>query len=109
MPTNGEKQPRWLMRCKCGATVKAGGCGPDDPVRVDSGADSRDRWRNDRGSDGNSPLDGPRRAYRIRYRQDCCGTIEARSNWDTMKFDAGEWRSPLRWNSIRRSNALDRI
>jgi hypothetical protein len=23
MPTNREKRPRWLMICKCGATVKA--------------------------------------------------------------------------------------
>src|SRR4051812_33829128 len=23
MPPNGEKRPRWLMVCKCGATVKA--------------------------------------------------------------------------------------
>jgi hypothetical protein len=26
MPANIEKQPRWLMSCKCGATVKAGEC-----------------------------------------------------------------------------------
>jgi hypothetical protein len=23
MPANGQKQPRWLMGCKCGAMVKA--------------------------------------------------------------------------------------
>ena len=23
MPPNGQKQPRWLMGCKCGVTVKA--------------------------------------------------------------------------------------
>jgi hypothetical protein len=25
MPANGEKQPEWLMICKCGATVKSAG------------------------------------------------------------------------------------
>src|ERR1700730_1874454 len=31
MPTNGEKRPRWLMRCKCGARVKASADRPGRP------------------------------------------------------------------------------
>src|ERR1700738_4417919 len=36
------------------------------------------------------------------------GTIEARSN-EVTTAHGGEWRWPERWNSIRRSKALERI
>src|SRR5882724_1629092 len=32
MPTNREKRPRWLMICKCGATVKASRIRPESPL-----------------------------------------------------------------------------
>jgi hypothetical protein len=41
-------------------------------------------------------------------RQDC-GTIDVRSNGETITSGDGEWRSPLRSNSIRRSKAVERI
>src|SRR5205807_579841 len=44
---------------------------------------------------------------RGRIRQEF-GTIEARSNEVTIASE-GEWRSPARSNSIRRSKALERI
>jgi hypothetical protein len=37
------------------------------------------------------------------------GTIDARSNVETVAPGANIWRSPLRWNNIRRSKALERI
>lgn len=103
MPANGEKQPRWLMVCKCGARVKASRCGARttyfsaDPtpirntVHKKSGLDSRLLGEP-------SPID----------RQDCCGTIEVWSNADIIIAGADERRSPGRWNNIRRSNALER-
>jgi hypothetical protein len=41
--------------------------------------------------------------------QDCCGTIEARSNWHGINSADGEWRPAPRSNNIRRSKALERI
>jgi hypothetical protein len=87
------------MICKCGATVKASGAAPGatrsrGPFlwaiaaffgRLVSKMDSQGRNRS---------------------RQDC-GTIEVRSNEDTVASADAEWRSPLRRNSIRRSKALE--
>jgi hypothetical protein len=42
-----------------------------------------------------------------RYCQDCCGTIEVRSNGDTTASIVCAWL--LRSNSIRRSKALERM
>jgi hypothetical protein len=60
---------------------------------------------------GNPPRIAPpaRSAENMSMAQDCCGTIDARSNWDGIKSADGEWRPPLRANSIRRSKALERI
>jgi hypothetical protein len=96
MPTNGEKQPRWLMICKCGARVKASGRrGRDHPLYGRSEADLQHlstKWTRD----GNpAPL-----------RHDC-RTIEVRSNGVTVVSRDCDRRSLLRWNSILRSKALE--
>ena len=41
--------------------------------------------------------------------QDCCGTIEVRSNAGTIPSGNEDCWSPPRSNSIRRSNAVERI
>ena len=98
MPTNGEKQPRWLMGCKCGARVKASG----DAARVAHfRADPKPICNTcpQNGHPGREP--GP-------TRQDCCGTMEVCSNADILTFGEEDWPS-LRSNSIRRSKAVERI
>jgi hypothetical protein len=98
MPTNGEKRPRWLMGCKCGARVKASG----DTARIAHfRADPKPicNTRSQMGTLGGNP--DP-------IRQDCCGTMEVCSNADILTFGEG-WLSPLRSNSIRRSKAVERI
>ena len=95
MPTNGEKRPRWLMICKCGATVKA----------------SRSTAEIDGFSDRSPPAGAPEHRF-VEVSPDAArppqglGTIEARSKVEV----SASWKAcPSRWNSIRRSKALDRM
>ena len=83
------------MICKCGATVKASGeRGHDDRFRAyptlvrNTGPQNGD-------SEGNPDL----------IRQ---GTIDVRSNRDTVTSGEDERRSPPRSNNIRRSKAVER-
>ncbi len=67
-----------------------------EPARRGSGVLTTPRWLRGRVLPG-------------RWAQDCCGTIEARSNWEGIKSADGDWRAPPRVNNIRRSKALERI
>ena len=88
------------MVCKCGATVKAsGGVTPRmTRFRADSTPFLKEVREMIRAQGAR-----PRRPH-----QDC-GTIDVRSNGDTIASGVGAWRSPGRSNSIRRSKAVERI
>lgn len=98
MPTNREKRPRWLMICKCGATVKAS----TQAAEIgDSGTDLSGRRA------GHLRLGRVKRTGSARVVQ-AFGTSEVRSRGVTTPCGV-HWRWPVRWNSIRRSNALERM
>src|ERR1022692_4749547 len=102
MPTNGEKQPRWLMGCKCGARVKASG---------DAGRDDRFLGRSEAAGQHLSVKSvkwAPWGGNPSPIRQDCRGTIEVCSKGDILTSGEDPRRSPPRVNSIRRSKALER-
>src|SRR6478752_7152659 len=102
MPTNREKRPRWLMICKCGATVKASArkdeitpFGAVRALRVENMAAGAT------GTDRSHVLSGPLPSQEF-------GTIEGRSKGVTIPY-GGAWRASARWNNIRRSKALERM
>src|SRR5437879_3058581 len=102
MPTNREKRPRWLMICKCGATVKASARAAeiDGPALIYHAA----RRSADVSADVLEAVQGPDRDPALQE----LGTIDVRSIGVTTPWGV-HCGSPARWNSIRRSNALERM
>jgi hypothetical protein len=85
------------MICNCGATVKASACGRDDPFF----------WADPKLVRNTCPQNGHPGGNPEPIRQEC-GTIDVRSNADTITSGEDERCSPLRSNNIRRSKALER-
>lgn len=116
MPPNGEKQSRWLMGCKCGARVKAS-AGAAGMIRC-AGHFSPDSGEpGTQAATGTWPGGHPApivtnllvtNSQRVDCRQELWA-IEARASGETVASVTNDARSALRWNSIRRSKALERI
>jgi hypothetical protein len=99
MPPNGEKRPRWLMVCKCGARVEASH-NTTGTIRYHTEFLTMLQRNSPRQTVARSRAMAGKSIFQE------CGTIEAGSN--EVITSSGAWHSRLRWNNIRRSKALER-